>query len=463
LNKSITTAVLAALGQLALSYPVWGAGFALIENSASGLGSAYAGAAALGEDPSTVWFNPAAMNLLADQQVAVVLHAIKPTASYTDEGSYVNPKLTGGVVPYSLTGSNDTTSTLGIVPNLYYVVPFQERWRFGLGINVPFGLETSYDDDWVGRYHALNSKIETININPALSWEASNNLSLGFGVNIQYLKAELSRKIDSSYVCLGIAGTDPTLRAECVSSGLYIPSNAATDSAGKVNADNWAMGYNLGLLYRFNESARIGLTYRSEISHSVDGDGEFDVYPALREFLDRPDVGLNTLFTDSGVSAEADLPASASLSGVFSVNDQLSLLADITWTGWSSFPELRYVYDNPVQPDSVTEESWEDSMRYSLGLNYREGPRIWRMGVAYDETPIPDPQHRIPRIPGNDRTWLALGVGLPVTETIWLDLGYAHLFVDDMAIDHADQAGYTLSGIYEADVDILSIQATMKL
>jgi long-chain fatty acid transport protein len=403
------------------------------------------------------------MTLLEGQRVSVAAHAIKPSASYTDKGSYVNPRLTGGVEPYSLTGSNDTTDGVGVVPNLYYVLPIQDRLRFGLGINVPFGLETRYDGDWVGRYHGLNSTVETININPALAWQATDRLSLGFGLNAQYIKAELSRKIDSSAACLKYAGTDPTLRAACVSSGLYIPSNVATDSEVSVDGDNWGFGYNLGLLYGFDNSNRIGLTYRSEISHKLEGDAEFDVYPVLRDFLDRHDVGLTTLYTDTGVSAEADLPASASLSGVFALNDRLTLLADITWTGWSSFPELRYVFDNPIQDDSITDESWEDSMRYSLGLNYREGQRIWRMGVAYDETPIPDPQHRTPRIPGNDRTWLALGVGLPVTEAIWLDLGYAHLFVDDMAVDHTDESGYALRGIYEGEVDILSIQATMKL
>jgi long-chain fatty acid transport protein len=463
LNKRTIVATLVVLGQLALYSPARGAGYALIENSASGMGNAFAGAAALGEDPSTVWFNPAAMALLEDQQVTLVLHAVRPSASYTDEGSYVNPALTGGVEPYSLTGSNDTTESVIVVPNLFYVLPIEERLRFGLGINVPFGLETEYDDDWVGRYHGLKSTLTTININPALAWQATDHLSVGLGLNAQYMEAELSRKIDSSATCLRIAGTDPTLQAACFSSGLSIPSNVTTDSEGKVTGDNWALGYNLGLLYEFDDSNRIGLTYRSEVSHKLEGDGEFDLYPALREFLDRPDVGLTTLFTDTGVTAEADMPASASLSGVFALNDRLSLLADITWTGWSSFPELRYVFDNPIQPDSVTDESWEDSMRYSLGLNYREGPRIWRMGVAYDETPIPDPQHRTPRIPTNDRTWLALGLGLPVSEAVWLDLGYAHLFVDDTAMDHTDQTGYTLRGSYDGEVDILSVQATMKL
>jgi long-chain fatty acid transport protein len=458
--KRTTTAVVVALGHLACFGYAWGAGFALIENSASGMGSAFAGAAALGEDPSTVWFNPAGMVLLQEQQVSLALHGVMPAASYTDKGSYINPALTGGTVtPGSLSGSNDTTEVTALVPNLYYVAPINDRFHFGIGINAPFGLETDYRDDWVGRYHATNSTLKTININPAMAWQTSDSLSLGFGVNIQYAEADLSNRIDSGAVCLKIAGASNELLARCIGLGL-LPNTVANDSEGNVSGDNWAFGYNLGLLYQFDASNRIGLAYRSEITQNLEGDGEFTMNSDLRSFLDG--VGLTTLFTDTGVSAEANLPASASLSGVFALSDRLTLLADITWTGWSSFQELRIVFDNPIQPDAVTDESWEDAMRYSLGLNYKESSRIWRMGVAYDETPIPDPQHRTPRIPGNDRTWLAFGVGLPVNETIWLDLGYAHLFVDDTPIDHTDANGYALRGIYEADVDILSIQATMK-
>jgi long-chain fatty acid transport protein len=439
--------------------PAWGAGFALIENSASGMGSAFAGAAALGEDPSTVWFNPAAMTLLKEQQASLALHAVMPSASYSDRGSYLNPALTGDtVVPGSLTGVDDTTEVTAYVPNLYYVVPVRDDYRFGLGINVPFGLETDYQDDWVGRYHATNSYLKTININPALAWQATDEISLGFGLNFQYIEADLSNQIDSGAVCLRLAGDNNELLARCLGAGL-LPNTPANDSKGGFSGEDWGFGYNLGLLYQFDEANRIGLTYRSEISQSLEGKGVFYLDPDLRSFLD--DIGLSDLMTDSGVSADADLPASASLSGVFALSDRLTLLADITWTGWSSFEELRVVYDNPIQPDALTVESWDDSMRYSLGLNYRQGPRIWRMGVAYDETPIPDPQHRTPRIPGNDRTWLALGVGLPVLDAIWLDLGYAHLFVDDTPIDHTDQNGYALRGVYEAHVDIFSVQATM--
>ncbi|MEN8178492.1 MAG: outer membrane protein transport protein [Pseudomonadota bacterium] len=452
---------LAVAFSLAAIYESAGAsGFALIENSASGMGSAFAGAAAVSEDASTVWFNPAGMVRLKKQQIAGALHVVLPEASYTDEGSYINPALTGDTVtPGSLSGSNDTTDVNAVVPNLYYVLPLNDQYTFGIGLNAPFGLETDYDDEWVGRYHATNSQLMTLNINPSLAWQGPSGLSLGVGFNVQYAKADLSNQIDSGAVCLKVAGDNNNLLAQCLDSGL-LPNTVANDSSGNVIGDDWSYGYNLGLLYQFNEQSRIGLAYRSEVSHELEGDGEFEVNPELRSFLDS--VGLTTFLTDTSVTAAADLPASASLSGVVGITDRLTLLADITWTDWSSFDELRIEFDNPAQDDAVTDESWEDTMRYSIGLNFQEGPRIWRAGWAYDETPIPDPQHRTPRIPGNDRTWLSFGLGMPFSKAFWLDLGYTHIFIDDTPIDHTDSNGYTLRGVYEADVDILSAQATMN-
>ncbi len=110
------------------------------------------------------------------------------------------------------------------------------------------------------------------------------------------------------------------------------------------------------------------------------------------------------LFMDGDIEATVNLPASFSFSLAHRVS-KFTWLADVTWTGWSSFEELRIKYDNPAQPDSVTTYDWEDTMRYSVGLDYLLSNRwVLRTGLAYDETPVPDKERRTPRLPGNDRT-----------------------------------------------------------
>ena len=143
---------------------------------------------------------------------------------------------------------------------------------------------------------------------------------------------------------------------------------------------------------------------------------------------------------------------------------KLTLLADITWTGWSSFDELRIKYANTNQPDSATTESWDDTFRYSIGLDWQYSNKIkLRTGLAYDQTPIPDAEHRTPRVPGNDRTWLSFGGTYNINDAFTVDIGYSHLFVSNTSINNTFESSQpalaaTLKGSYEASVDILSAQ-----
>lgn len=427
-------------------------GFAIIENSASGMGNAFAGAAAVAEDASTVYFNPAGLTNLSGTQLVAAGHIIAPTAKFTNDGSYVNPANTGGVpVPGSLPGKDDDGGTTAIVPNLFFATQINDQWFAGLGINAPFGLEVSYDDDWVGRYNATTSKLQTININPSIAFKANEHFSIGGGISAQYVRATLSSTIDFGSVCFGIL--DP---ATCSSTGA-LPLQA--DGQGKVKGSDWSWGFNLGAMFNISEATRIGLSYRSSIDHEVNGSANFRVPDSFQSFLD---MGM-PVFSDTGMTSAVEVPESASLSLFHQINDRFAILADATWTKWDRFQELRFVYDNPAQPDTVQPQEWENTMRYSLGLTYTHSDSLlFRMGTAYDETPIPSAELRTPRIPGNDRTWLSFGVGYKFSEKLGMDLGYAHLFVDDTDINALDHStGHQLIGTYEADVDILSAQLNM--
>jgi long-chain fatty acid transport protein len=189
----------------------------------------------------------------------------------------------------------------------------------------------------------------------------------------------------------------------------------------------------------------------------AEGDADFTV-PSSASF-----VFSSNLFLDSGIRADITLPQSLSFSYSRQV-DKITYLADITWTGWSSFDELRIVYDNTSQPDSVTTEAWDDIFRYSVGFNYQYSDDIiYRAGIAYDETPIPSPERRTPRLPGNDRTWLAVGMNYILNKEMSIDVAYTHLFIDDVPINNTFESSVptlaaTLTGDYEAAVDIISVQ-----
>lgn len=450
--KHILPAVTAA-SLLLVSAQSSAAGFAIIENSATGMGNAFAGGAGA-EDASTIWFNPAGMTML-DNEMLVAGHIIMPDASFTDTGSTTAAAPFGG----SLLPENDTAEggKNALVPNFYVVKEIQKDLKIGLGVTVPFGLGTDYNDDWVGRYHAVKSDVMSININPSIAYK-TGNLSVGFGINAQYMKVELTSAIDMGTLC----ETQELLNVLPPGTCSALNANAQQkDGFADLDGDSWAYGYNLGVLYEINDDTRLGFAYRSSIDHDVSGNADFTV-PGELSFLTATGS-----FLDTTLTSNVSLPESVSLSYFQNINKTIAIMADYTITSWSNFEELRIDYAG-AQSDSLTTESWEDSSRISFGLNYRQSAKwLLRFGVALDESPIPSAERRTPRIPGNDRTWLTFGVTHQFDKDRTFSFGYAHILVDDTEINNTFESSvptieHTLKGTYKASVDIFSAQVSWK-
>ncbi len=439
LSSLVLTA--AAVG---FSTQAFSSGFALIEQGASGQGVAYAGAAAVGEDASTVFFNPAAMTRLSGQQIVLAGHIISPKSDYKDSGQSSLP----GGPPGSLTGTNSDGGSTGFVPNFYWAAKLENDLHVGVGVNVPFGLSTEYDDGWVGRYHGLKSEITTININPSMAWKATNAVSVGFGLSIQYIDIELTNNIFSPAVCQSLGGA----------------CNTAGDSFLKLEGDDTSIGWNVGVLWDITQKDRVGFAYRSEVKSDVTGNATYDMDsdPALQATLDAANTAFApfTLFTSTELAAAASMPETFSVSYVRDINSQWSLLADWTWTGWSSLDVVEIVLTGGAPgADPALDLAFANTNRFAVGAHYKPGNNwIFRGGLAYDESPVRSPELRSVRIPDNDRTWLSLGFGYEPSKSWSFDVGYSHLFVDNTDINNVSTAssGATLVGTYESSVDILS-------
>ena len=412
-----------------------GAGFGIVENAASGMGSAYASGGAAGEDASTVWFNPASMTLLPGQHVVGALNLVIPSADFANGGS----TFADGS---PLTGPNSNSDIPALIPTFYYTGQISDRLFAGVSINAPFGLVTHYDDDWVGRYHAVKSDLKTVNINPALAYQIDEHWSVGGGVSLQLLYITLSSAVDF---------------------GSLMGNPGGADGFAKLTGDNAVtpgLGWNVGVLYNLDTHTRFSFAYRSAVRQHVTGHADFTV-PASAAFI----VSTGA-FTDGKISSDVTLPASASLSA-FHGYGRFDLMADLTWTQWSVFEELRIKYANPAQPDSVTTEDYQDQWRAALGGRYHVDDRLLlRAGVAYDQKAVKNKYRRTPRIPDNDRTWVSLGAGYRLSEMIGIDIGYSHLFVPKTPIENTFEStlpalNNTLKGHYDSSVDILSGQLTM--
>jgi long-chain fatty acid transport protein len=401
------------------------AGFHLLEQNASGLGNAYAGQAASAQDSSTIFFNPAGMTQLPGRNAVGAVHFIKPSIEFRNTGSSTASPL----LPLGGNGGNATDSA--VIPNLYYSWQVNPQVFIGVGVTAPFGLKTEYDPTWVGRFHGIHSELKTVNVNPTIALKVSDSLSVGAGVNFQRADATLSNAVNFGALGEGVA---------------------------TVKGDDTTWGWNAGVLYSMGPETRIGVAYRSSMGYKIDGWASFAGRPAA----------LAGLVPDGPITADVRLPATASVSLFHRVNPKWDLLADVSWTGWSTIKTINIVRPNG-QLLSTTPLEWRDTWRFAAGANYHVND-AWtmRFGLAYDQSPVKDAE-RTPRIPDTDRTWVAIGAQYRVSKQLAIDAGYAHLFVKDSSSDlcNAVQAAANppacagknnLVGTYENDVNILSMQ-----
>ncbi|MDP6491024.1 MAG: outer membrane protein transport protein [Kiritimatiellia bacterium] len=218
------------------------------------------------------------------------------------------------------------------------------------------------------------------------------------------------------------------------------PLGGGAEALATVEGDDWSYGFNLGALCTLPCGTTVGLSYRSGIEHVLDGDIKIGPLPA-----------------EEG-TADLDLPETAAIGISVPIGESLSIQADATWTGWSSFEDLTTVRDDGSVV-STTDESWEDTWRFALGATVQvNDDLVVRTGCAFDQTPVPDAAHRTARIPDADRTWLTFGAGMSLSDTLSVDVGYAHLWFDDANISEMYGPGTSLVGTYEGEVDIVSLQ-----
>ena len=392
----------------------YAAGYALIEQSGSGMGNAYAGGGAIAEDASTIYFNPAGMTYIEGTQVVGAIHLIKPSAEFNNNGS-----ISGTFRPLGNNGGD--AGDLAFVPNFYYKRDISDSLKFGVGVNSPFGLKTEYEEGWIGRFQSIKSEVTTININPAVAYKFSDQLSIGAGISAMWAQAELTRAVN-----LGTA-----------------------ESSVKVKGDDWGFGFNLGAIYQISTDTRFSVAYRSKVIQHLEGDATFGAALATR---------------NGDITANITLPETFSVSAFSHINDKWDLMGDITWTRWSQFQELRILFTNGTLL-AFTPENWNNTLRYSIGANYHYSDTLkLRAGLAYDQEAVSD-QFRTARIPGNDRKWLSFGAGWKLNPNSSIDVGYSHLFISDASISD-DHTGDTplgnglLKGSYEGSVNILSAQYT---
>jgi long-chain fatty acid transport protein len=416
--------------------------FFIRDQSAAALGNAFAGATAGADDITYTFFNGAALSRQQGSQAAFVGTSI-----------LAGTKFHGGAastvqgVPIDGGDGGRNGGGTSLVPALYGLWDLSDSFdqvrdlALGLAINAPFGFETEYENGWMGRYYALQSRVRSVDFNPVVAYQPIEGLSLAIGLQAQYIDAKLSNAIDFGTIgALKVPGAVP----------------AAQDGFAKLTGDDWGFGYTAGLLLEPWSGTRFGIAYRSQIQHQLEGDA--------RVRLDSAGIGaaLGAGGT-TGAKAEITTPEILSFGAYHELDSAWAVMADASWTRWSRFRTLRIKFSNGSQPDDVTEQDWRDTWFFAVGCTFRP-TQDWtlRSGIGYDQSPA---RHstRTPRTPVNNGLLLSLGASYVVTPGLDLAFGYSHYFIESARIDlRADAPGNAargnLSGSTDNVVDTLSLQ-----
>ncbi|MBV8899865.1 MAG: outer membrane protein transport protein [Verrucomicrobia bacterium] len=464
--------------------------FLLNEQSVSGLGSAYAGGAAQAEDASTIFFNPAGIALLDRGEAQAGAHYLIPTAYFHNDGSQY--RLPGS--PFNgerITGIDSGDSGKDkFLPNFYLSQPVFRSPTYGdlsigFGVSAPFGLETNYDPTWVGRYIALRSKLTVLDLQPSIAYRFLDRISVGANLDVQYASARLTRAVDFGEIGGGFlnenffpmvpAGIRGAVERAYAGAG-FVPQGR--DGVSELSASDWDLGFTVGGIFEylkgdenpFFQDGRIGISYRSGITHDLHGSAEFRGVPALTApgspvQFPAP-AALQEIFHNQSVSARLDLPDVYHFSVYQRFLHQFALLGDIAWTRWSRLQQIPITFNDPltqafVGPASVINLEYKDSLRYAIGFEwYASKCLTLRLGFAYDETPIRSAETRTPQVPDDNRYFVTAGFQFRPASWVAFDVGYGHVFVGNPSVDVTDSQGHNLRGAFDMRVDIVSASVT---
>ncbi len=416
-------------------------GFQLKEDDAAGLGRAYAGSTAAPDDAAVVVNNPAAM---------IDLKA--PTLQADVTGVNFSSRFSGGgtdALGQPLSGGNGgDAGTTKAVPALFFAMPLSDKWAVGAGFNVPYGFQTNYDAGWVGRYQALESKLQSLSLTVSAAYAVTDSFSIGAGAIAQRTNATLSQAVNFGT----ILAFNPALPQ-----GTFLPQSA--DGFAQIKGNDWGYGWELGFLFKPTDSDRIGFNYRSKIDHTLSGHATFSVPANVAPILALSPV---PAFQDTAATAGFDTPASAEASWWHTLNEQWSFGADVGYTHWSTLQGLTVQYSNPGQPTSTEVFNWSNSWFGSVGAEYKFDP-AWtvRAGLAIDGTPT-SLATRDPRVPDATRRWVTLGLGYRPDPHWNFDLGYAHLFVNTAHVQDVSSTGDTLVGSFDDKGNLFGASAQYK-
>ncbi|WP_217529633.1 outer membrane protein transport protein [Vibrio cholerae] len=428
-NKTLLSCAV-AFGLASVSTFTQAAGFQLAEYSATGLGRAYAGEAAMADNASAQWRNPAMLTYLEGTQISA-------------GAIYVNPNVdVEGTVNHAQLGKTHASSKDfahdAVIPNFYLSHQLNEQVALGFALGTNYGMETDLGTEFAASHFGNQASVISKEANLNIAYQILPQLSIGGGV--RYVMGEGH---------FGATAPAKNLIRHPVTNNVMTLPKGTTLKYMEGEDNSW--GWQVGSAWQINQDHRLGLAYKSEVVMDFEGHAEGVSYGSYKPGM-----------------MSVTLPATAELASFHQLNDQWAIHASINWTDWSSFKELTAVF--PEKSDLIKSENWEDNYRFALGTTYQYDAKLaLRAGVAYDTSAVDD-KNRTATIPETDRTWVSVGGSYIATPQLTLDAGFTYIFAKDATIneprDASDQTAAAIGGAFTGNVSgnvwLIGVQANYR-
>ncbi len=396
---------------IAASSAAQAGGFALREQSAGGMGGAFAGVAAGAGGISAMFWNPATLTNSPGIQTSLSLSGILPYAKTTPDASK-------SATLVAITGTSAATGDIAqdaLVPAGYASWQVMDKLWVGLSVNAPFGLVTQNPTGWIGKYYGLTSRVASTNVTPTLAYQVNDWLSVGAGVQVMNFKVRL------------------------------------TSANGVLEGDDTAYGFTGGVTLKPWKGGEVGIGYRSGVSPKLSG------------------TLTTTAVTD--ITSNMKLPEQVTVGLRQQVTNDFTVLAGYEWTHWGSFTRFPVLTTTGFTATTLYFD-YRDSWYASLGGEYKWNKDLTlRAGLGLEKSPITDATRSV-RLPDSDRTWATLGATYGINNKLSLDASYAHLFGKTGSINvvsgnpslitHPTYGPLNLVATTKAHVDIIALSLTYR-
>lgn len=381
---------------------MYAAGFYLSEVGTPGsLGSAGVANPVNDKNADTAWTNPAGMTNLEQNELMLGSTLIAPQRKF-DASSATT---TSG-------GNGGTSDELALAPSLFYTHTINEKVTAGFSIVGAMGGGDKFDDDWAGRYGAIEVSLQGLAISPSVGYEINEDLSIGAGVSFVYTMFYMETAVNK-------------------------PGPLADGFAEFDDLDDWGYQPFLGLTYQLNERTLIGLVYRAEMDVELEGELNLKNLPNISD----------------DVELEWDNPQWLEVGLRYELTDKWNMALNLGWQEWSTFSENKVtIATGGGDQEVVINRDWDDTWHAGIAFSHidKEAGRAFSFGFAYESSPVSDSNRTID-FAMDEQFKISGAYAWKVNENWKCSAGLTVSFMGDASVEQETQ-GETFEGDFSTNV-----------